>query len=268
MEIYNIASISNEKIKNLKKLGLKKTRDESSQFLVENLLIIHDAIKSGFKPIALFVTQEIIDKNNSKLKYIINNMDEVFVINEKINKFFSSLATPSGICAVYKKQEKDVLVEAHSDASLDKIIVYLNGVSDPGNLGTIIRTTLAFGIENIVLDALCADVYNPKTINAARDAIFKVNIAHDVDLFVFNQIKEKMKIYATNIERGISIKDVIKEEQVFCIVLGNEANGVSEPILRQSDSFVKINMSNKIESLNVAISAGIILNEIWQHFDL
>jgi len=256
MKIYNIKSASNNKIKNLKKLGSKKKRDDCGQFFVENLLIIHDALKFGFKPIILFATQEMLDEMSEKFKYVSSNLEEVYIINNKINKSFSTLATPSGICAVYKKQDKEV--------NLEKYIVYLNGVSDPGNLGTIFRTALAFGINNIVVDADCADIYNQKTINAARDAIFKVNIAHDVNLSFLKKIKEKMKVYSTNIENGVSIKNIIKQEKIFCIVFGNEAKGVSKQILRQSDGFIKINMSKKIESLNVAISAGIIFHEIWQ----
>ena len=266
MTINEITSTSNEKIKNLKKLGNKKTRDESGQFLVENLLIINDALKAGFKPVSLFVTQDILDKKDQKLKYILDNLSEIYLIDEKINKSFTSLATPAGICAVYKKQDKNI--------NLNQSILYLNGVSDPGNVGTILRTALAFGINNIVVDVDCADIYNPKTIQAARDAIFKVNIEYDTNFSIFKKIKAKMKIYATNVVDGVSIKSILKEEssfakatadkedKSFCVVLGNEANGVSKQILKQSDGFIKIDMNSEIESLNVAISAGIILYEI------
>src|SRR3989339_28111 len=178
MQTYSITSISNEKIKYLKKLGMKKMRETSGEFLVENIKIIHDALKSGFEPISLFATDDILRSRNENVDFIVKKIKDIFVISKNVNKSFSSLATPSGICAVFMVCKKEI--------DLSKKIVYLNGVSDPGNMGTIIRTCLAFGVENLVVD---------------------------------------------------------------------------EKILDISDDFIKIDMSGKIESLNVAISAGIVLFE-------
>jgi len=256
MQIYKITSQSNEKIKYLKKLNKKTERDKSGRFLAENLKIVHDALKSGFKPVSLFLTKELLNKKNKELSYILDKIDEYFVIDNKLNKYFSSLSTPSGIAAIYDKPKTKI--------NLDKTIVYLNAINDPGNLGTILRTALAFNIKNIVVDENCADIYSSKTINAAKDAIFKLSIKHDTNLKIFNQIKNKMKIYATNLDEGKDINN-FKKNKKSCIVLGNEANGVSKNILKKADDFIKINISDNQESLNVAIAAGIILYEIWEN---
>ena len=249
MVINTIVSKENEKIKYLKKLGEKKTRDEASQFLVENLIIIHDAMKSGFMPQAIFVFEEFLKSQNDKLDFILKNTKEYFIINAKINKYFSSLATPSGIAAIFDKKTESI--------DLDKKVIYLNAINDPGNLGTILRTAAAFDLENIVLDEKCVDIYNSKTISAAKDAIFKLNFSIDKNLEVFNKIKAKAKIYATCLS-GKELKKGFFSEENFCLVLGNEANGVDDEILKLADGLIKIPIGEKIESLNVAVASGII----------
>ncbi|MDP3900070.1 MAG: RNA methyltransferase [bacterium] len=255
MKITTISSASNEKIKLLKKLQKKSVRDETGQFVVENLVIIHDAVTAGFKPTSLFVTQAMMNSTDKKLQLILKNCNDIFLINEKVNKSFSTLTTPAGLAAIFTKPTSEIIFDKH--------IVYCNAISDPGNLGAILRTAVAFAIKNIVVDENCADVYNPKTISAAKDAIFKVNIAHDTNLTIFKKIKNSLPIYATDTAGKTNFKTVITGKP-FCLVLGNEANGVSKNILKQADALISINMSDNIESLNVAVSAGIIMQAIWE----
>ncbi|MDO9231148.1 MAG: RNA methyltransferase [bacterium] len=249
-----IISTDNEKIKFLKKLGDKKVRDVSGQFLVENLIIIYDAISAGFLPKQLFVSEELLEKADEKIDKIIEKFPDHFVINEKVNKYFSSLSTPSGIAGIFEKQEKEL--------NLDEVVIYLNAIADPGNLGTILRTAVAFGLKNIIVDEKCADIYNAKTISAAKDAIFKLNIAKDENLKIFGEIKQKMKIFVTSLD-GEVMDDKIFQDKTFCLVLGNEANGVEEGIMKLADRKVKIGMSGEIESLNVAVAAGILFEKIY-----
>lgn len=243
-----ITSKDNDKIKLLKKLQLKKYRDEESLFVVENLKIILDAAASGFKPEQLFLTPVLLAKNELKLKKIIDD-ESTFLFDEKINKAASTLDTPSGIIAVYQKLPENI--------NLNGRVVYLNGISDPGNIGTILRSALAFRFDNIVLDENCADLYNTKTINAAKDAIFKLNISHDKDSVTLKDIKAKMPIYAADMG-GSKKPEYLKSEKSFCLVLGSEAHGISEEIKKLTDNFISISISDKIESLNVAVAAGII----------
>jgi len=244
-----ITSKDNPKIKHLRKLGQKKYRREFGEFLVENEKIILDAAESGDFPTSLFVVEEKVKE--STLDKI--NTDEAYLINESINKSFSALDTPPGIAAVYQKPDRPV--------QFDSSIIYLNGVSDPGNLGTILRTTLAFGFENIILDEECVDPYNPKTIQAAKDAIFKINISFDNDLELLQKIKKEMPIISTRLEDSKNI-DQLKKHDKLCIVFGSESTGISKEVEDLSDEFVRIDMTDKIESLNVASSAAIILHEL------
>ncbi|MCK5416628.1 RNA methyltransferase [Candidatus Parcubacteria bacterium] len=259
--MLEINSKDNEKIKLLRKLQQKKYRDKFSSFLVENLVIIKDSIKAGFIFEELYLTDEFIKKHEKDFEYLVNkSKGNYYIIKKTINKDISKLDTPSGIIAKYKKpRKKNLFSRGEDEKQVDtkKVIVYLNGINDPGNLGTIFRTGLAFGIKNFVVDEKCADVYNTKTIQAAKDSIFKLNINQDKNLKKFKEIKKEMPVYSTCLEDGDEIKKY-KTKENFCLVFGNESHGVDKEILDLSDGFVKIKINKDIESLNVAISTGII----------
>jgi len=250
-----ITSISNAKIKHLKSLANKNSRVESGQFLVENLTIILDAAKSGFAPKEIFLSEYFFKKKEDKIKLLLEDVPEIYIIDEKVNKSFSSLKNASGICAVYAILEN----------SLDwgENVLYLDAISDPGNLGTILRTALAFGFTNIVLGDGGVGLYNPKVIQSAKDAIFKLNIVEDSDGGILENIKANYKIYATSLSGEDSVSDIDNEN--VCLVLGNETHGVDQGLLDIANYKIKIKMSDNIESLNVAISAGILMHEIWKN---
>jgi len=255
MKTLDITSKENEKIKLLKKLQQKKYRDEHSLFVVENLSTIYDALKSGFIPESLFVTDVFKQQQPAKLELILKKpeLKSFYVINQKLNKIFSNLETPSGICAVYPKPKTKLNPKQN--------IIYLNHISEPGNWGTILRSALAFSIHNIVIDKHCTDVYNPKTIHASKDSIFKLNLEFDQGYNLLHKLKGKMKIFSTSLQ-GQEDLNIFKTKDKFCLVLGNETRGVDPKIENLSDNLVKIKISKQIESLNVAVAAGILLYEI------
>lgn len=252
-----ISSADNLKIKHLKKLQLKKYREEFEEFFVENLVIISDALKSGYKPISLFVTDDFANKNRAALDEIMGNshLSDYFEINQKINKSFSNLDHPAGICAVYKKP-------IIKPISFNQSVLYLNSIGDPGNLGTIFRSALAFGFKDIILDDTCVDAYNFKTISAAKDAIFKININYDKSLNLLTKIKGQLPIISTTMKPAKEIGSLNKLKN-FCLVLGDESRGVDQDIEKLADEFIKINISPDIESLNVASAAAIILHSVY-----
>jgi len=256
--MIEIESKDNPQIKHLRKLNNKKYRDEYFEFLVENFTTIKDAFKSGYKFKQLFVTNEFLEKNRSeieKMKQIeLSSIEETYLINQRINESFSSLKTASGICAIYDQLDYKI--------DFKKPIIYLNAINDPGNLGTILRSALAFDLKNIVCDEKCVDLYNFKVINASKDAIFKLNIEIDQDLKLLKQIKKKMKVFSTRLEKSNGL-EILTKEKIFCLVLGSESHGVSSEIQDLSDGFIKINISKEIESLNVSGTAAILFNQIY-----
>lgn len=248
-KIDTITSSANSKIKDLKSLTLKKYRQETGKFFVENFTIIKDALAGSHDFETLFITEDFINKYPDKFSYLEDNSQaSYYVIDEKVNKHFSQLDTPSGIVAVYQIIEEQKL-EAGS-------VIYLNGISDPGNLGTIMRSALAFGFKNLVLDSYCVDIYNSKVISASKDAIFKLNIITDEDGSWLQS--NNLPMYVTSSHDGVNLSE-FESAPEFCLVLGGESHGVSEDIIEMADSKIKIEMSDEIESLNVAIAAALLL---------
>ncbi len=252
MNFKEITSQDNTKIKWLKKLSRKKYRRESNQFTIENLTTISDALKSGYDFQDLFATNDFISRHKQQFEYLqkASKLDECFLIDEDLNKYYSQLDTPSGITAVYEKNL--------SSLDQSKSVIYLNSIKDPGNMGAIMRSALAFGVSNVVLDATCVDVYNFKVINAAKDAIFKLNIIEDSDGVWIKENKGVLPIYAANSNVGICLSK-IKVPRRFCLVLGSESHGVSEEIIQLVDQNIRVEIAGDMESLNVSCAAAILL---------
>lgn len=251
-KIETITSLQNNHLKLLKKLALKKYRLEYKQFTVENLKIIVDALRAGYDFEVLFVTAEFMTRNLDKFQFLQENSKaNYYVIDEMMSSHFSQLDTPSGITAIYKMSGSQKLT--------DDSVIYLNGISDPGNLGTIMRTALAFNFKNIVLDDNCVDVYNAKTIAAAKNSFFMLNLLEDKkgDWIRAN----KLPVYVTS-SHGDADLEIFKADAKFCLVLGNESHGVSEEINKLATKKIKIDISDNIESLNVSVAAAILFYKL------
>ena len=141
-----------------------------------------------------------------------------------------------------------------------KKYLMLDKISDPGNLGTIIRSAVAFSVDNIILSLDCCDVYNDKTIRASEGAIFKINIIKDDLVKAINKLKSKnIPIYGTDVRNGIDVRNI--NNNSFCVVMGNEGNGISEKVKQVIEKNIYIKTST-VESLNVGVATSIILYEL------
>ena len=174
-------------------------------------------------------------------------------INNVIN-YLSQLNSSSnvmGICS-YKKD----------DIKLGNRILILENIQDPGNLGTIIRSAVAFNIDTIILSNDCVDIYNPKVIRASQGMIFHIDIIkRDLLLEIPKLQTLGYQIIGTKVTHGQSLKDFQNIEK-FAIIMGNEGNGMTKEVAELCDSFIYIEMNDKCESLNVAIATSIILYEL------
>ena len=138
----------------------------------------------------------------------------------------------------------------------------LDEIQDPGNLGTIIRSSVAFNIDTIILSKTCVDLYNSKVIRSTQGMLFHINIIiSDLKEIVMNLKKENYQILSTKVDGGKNIKE-FKTSDKLAIIMGNEGNGVSAEIMNLSDNFVYIDMNKNCESLNVAVATSIILYEL------
>jgi len=160
----------------------------------------------------------------------------------------------SNICAVcYKLKEREIKGN----------IVILDEIQDPGNLGTIIRSAVAFNTDTIVLSNNSVDLYNDKVIRSSEGMLFNINIIkRDLNIFIDDIKKDNYVVYGTKVDGGKSIKDFKKSEK-FAIVMGNEGKGVSKSVLDKCDEYLYIPMNNACESLNVGVATSIILYELF-----
>lgn len=232
-------SVENSYIKSLKKLQSKKYREESNLFLIEGEHLVLEAYKSGY-------LKKIILEENSSFKIDV----ETLYVSSNVMSYLSELENPTmiGICEVKKNEIKG-----------NKIVV-LDNIQDPGNLGTIIRSCVAFGIDTLCL-INCVDEYNSKVLRASQGMNFHLNIVRidydDMDLLK----KSGYHIYGTKVTDGNDVKKVAKYEK-FVIIMGNEGKGLSARSISLCDEFIYIAMDELCESLNVGVATSIILYEM------
>lgn len=236
------SSIENKKIKNIKKLYTKKYRDEYNEFLIEGEHLILEAYKKG-------ILKELILEEGTDFKLDI----ETSYVTSSVLKYISELSNPSkimGICNKIKEKE------------IGNKIVILDGVQDPGNLGTIIRSSVAFNIDTIILSNTCVDLYNSKVLRATQGMIFNINIIErDLEEIIPKLKENNYKVYGTKVNGGKSLKDIEKTDK-FAIIMGNEGNGVKPEILDMCSDYIYIDMNKSCESLNVGVATSIILYEL------
>ncbi len=242
-----ITSKDNEIIKNIKKLKEKKYRLDS--YIVEGIKMVKEAINEN-QEIALIAIRE-----DFKIDFDTKNT-KIVTISNKIFNDISDVKTPQGILAVIKKNQNNQ-IETNSD-----YILALDSLQDPGNMGTIIRTADSANINQIIINKTTVDPYSPKVIRSTMGAIYRTNIIEVEDLkATLKEMKLKgFQIITTDLKATQSIYDINYNNKTV-VVIGNEANGVSQEILQTADKKVIIPMLGKTESLNASIAASIMIYE-------
>lgn len=252
-----ITSKDNETIKNIKKLKDKKFRDEAGVYVIEGIKMIKEAIEEKTSIKKIVICEECLKAGDleQKILYEIAKYDCIYV-NSKVYNSLTDVVAPQGILAVIAKPNKDTKINYDQD-----IILALDGIQDPGNLGTILRTADSVNLKQILVTKNTADAYNPKVVRSTMGAILRIKIIETEDLAktLKEAKKNKFKIVATSLDTNDSIYDISYNKKV--IVIGNEANGVSKEIQELADNRVKIPMLGKTESLNASVATGIMLYE-------
>lgn len=244
-----VKNISNNRLKEITKLHQKKYRDETGLFIAEGCKILEELLSSNAEIIEVTALKGFDNKYGIPITYT----------EESIMK---KLATTSSVCEVLtiaKKRKTDI----NTFSKLKKIIL-LDSISDPGNLGTIIRSAAAFGIEGIILYGNCVDLYSPKVIRSTAGNFFKIPI---IEISNINELKEKFQEHlfiATSLSKdnNISLKECASYEK-YIIMFGSESCGLNSGLTEIADKNIKLSMKNNVESLNLSISASIILYELF-----
>lgn len=237
------SSIDNKKIKGIKKLNLKKYRDKTNLFLVEGEHLVIEAYKSGY------LKELILEQDNDLNLDITTNY-----VTNNVLKYITNLDTPQSILGICSKTQNDTIKGNR--------LLILDDIQDPGNLGTIIRSAVAFNVDTIILSSNTVDLYNSKVIRASQGLIFHINIiVMDLTTTILKLKNEGYQIIGTKVTNGKSLKSIEKKKK-FAIIMGNEGNGVREDILSLCDEYLYIDMNKNCESLNVGVATSIILYEL------
>ncbi len=252
-----ITSKENETVKIIKKLKDKKYRDETGLYIIEGIKMLEEAIEEKARIRKIIICEECLKAGDleQKVLYEIAKYNCIYV-NSKVFNSLTDVVAPQGIMAVIEKPNKDIKIKYDQD-----IILALDGIQDPGNLGTILRTADSVNLKQIIVTKNTADSYNSKVVRSTMGAILRIKIIETDDLAktLKEAKKNKFKIVATSLDTNNSIYDIDYNKKV--IVIGNEANGVSKEIQELADNKVKIPMLGKTESLNASVATGIILYE-------
>ena len=233
------------KTKYIQSLGEKKFREKEGVFVAEGPKIVKELLKAEFELHEIYALREWLDENNKFIK-----SGETFEITEVELKGISFMTTPQSVLALVKMPVTNAFV------TNGKIILALDGIQDPGNLGTIIRTADWFGVQHIICSKDCADVYNPKVVQATMGSIARVNVIY-TDLYSWLQKEKYSSIYAAVLQ-GKDLKKI--KIKTGIILIGNESKGIRPEILGLANEKITIPGIGKAESLNAAVATGIILS--------
>ncbi|MBQ9834534.1 MAG: RNA methyltransferase [Bacilli bacterium] len=236
-----ITSLNNAKVKYWAKLYDKKFRDNENKFIVEGDHLIEEALKNN-------VLLEIITTLNKEF-----SVDTYQVTSDIMKKISNQKSAPSIIGICQKLSEKEIYGN----------VLILDEIQDPGNLGTIIRSSIAFDFKTIILVNNCVDLYNEKVIRSSEGMIFYSNVIRSDVKNCVEQLKQNnYMIYGTSLNNGVSIKNIAKNEKV-AIIIGNEGKGMSKECQSICDKFITLTMNPACESLNAGVAASIIMHEIY-----
>lgn len=251
-----ITSTSNPQVKRLLQLQKKgKVREEENVFVVEGLRMFTEVPEKRVEKV--YISETLFNRK----KHDLNLQDFSFeILSDHVFEYVSDTKTPQGILCVIKRKKYDL-------SELLKVenphFVVLDNLQDPGNMGTIVRTAEASGVDAIFMSKDCVDIYNPKTIRSTMGSIYRMpfiyieDIAYLLDIFRKNGVKS----YAAHLD-GKNFYDKENYESGTAILIGNEGNGLRDEVTEKADVLVRIPMEGKVESLNAAIAASVLMFEV------
>ena len=279
MEI--ISSKDNKRIKYIRSLLEKgNIRKKNHQFVVEGIKLVDEALEYG-KVLEVVCAESLYNElisgdlsgnrllaeNDKNITNYVKKGSSLLVVSDMVFKSMSETKTPQGILAVvempdYGLLDKGFLEQAYTKNGKIKLLV-LEDTADPGNLGTIMRTAEAAGVTGVIMGKGTVDIFNPKVVRSTMGSIFRLPFVYVEDVKATIKKLKKMGIsfYAAHLKGKKSYKD-IKYSDKSAILVGNEARGLSNEVAELADNYVIIPMSGKVESLNAAVAAALMMYEV------
>jgi TrmH family RNA methyltransferase len=254
-------TIGKQALADIKKLHQKKFREETGSFIIEGWKSVTEALHAGVK-----FTTVLVDVQNEAhadlLRALSGATDEYISVSAKEIDAIAGTETPQGIIAVAGTPDYSGTIDTVVKKQRG-VVVALDAMNDPGNLGTIIRTCDWFGVDAVLIGARSVDLYNPKVVRATMGSLFHLPIIDEVDLVreIDRFRKGNWEIYSAEIENSEDIGSITFSESAL-VIIGSESHGISKEISALADRRIRIPKFGKAESLNAAIACGVILSKI------
>lgn len=253
--MIEITSTANSAVKDVCKLKQKKVRDIENKFIIEGMKMLSEAVLSGIEIDCIFVQKNEYLKNRTFFDEL--QSEKLYVVNDAVIEKISEWKTPQGVCAVVKKSKHELEEYMSKDTAF---VLVLDGVSDPGNIGTMIRTSEAAGVDCVITVNGTADCYQSKALRASMGSIFRIPVFENFEKcdIIYILRKHGIKLLSTSLD-GEDVFDFDFHTDKIAAVFGNEGSGIEQEFVDKADMLVRLPMSGSVESLNVAVSAGIIM---------
>jgi RNA methyltransferase, TrmH family len=243
-----IESAKNPKVKQWKKLLTKKEREKTGKYIIEGFHLVEEALKEAD------LVQEVILSEDTEIPvhFKLEGIGVIYAASDVL-RAISDTESPQGIAAVCEQRNA-----AFEDITPEKVLL-IDAVQDPGNVGTMIRTADAAGMDAVILGEGCADPYNPKAIRSTQGSLFHMPVIKTDLGDIIEQLKNRnIPVFGTALEDAVSFEKVEKA-QSFALLVGNEGQGVDKQFLSMTTQNLYIPIYGKSESLNVGIAAGILM---------
>lgn len=261
-----ITSKDNPSIKAVVSLETKKARDKSGLFVMEGFRVITELANSKAELInGIFVSESFAEEHKEELEIFEHTQNlRVVCVSDSVFKKICNTETPQGILATVHKFEYDIDKMLASGS----MVVVLENVSDPGNLGTIIRTVDAVGATGIILAGNCTDLFNPKVVRSTMGSLLRVAVCHVNGEDYVEKLSAKLKtagyqINAAHLQGAVNCFEA--DFGAKCaLLMGNEANGLTDQMTAKADKCIKIPIEGGAESLNLGIATGVLLYEVYR----
>ena len=263
-----ITSRQNRIVVDAVKLSDKKRRESVGMFRFDGVKLFEEAVKKGVVIKKILVSEGKLDRLSSRIKACESGLSEtvIYTVSDELFNKISEENSPEGLICVaqypdkhVKKATKDDFFDTASDKT--KRVVLLESVRDPGNMGTIIRSAAAFGVDALAISSDCADIYNPKTVRGAMGALFKMNVYvfDDIKTAVSSLVDSGRKVYAAALDKTAVRLDEVELSAGDAVIIGNEGHGLSQETIEACTRSLYIPMEEGSESLNAAIAASVIM---------
>ena len=254
--IYDISSKDNKNLKLVRQLKKKNGREETGKFIVEGRKMVLEALDYAAEDIySVVVSDEFCHREPQLVEKCDEVCDRICCIPKSMFDELSDTDTPQGVLAVMEQSAE----EFTPDVSSERILV-LDGVSEPGNMGTIIRTAEAIGFDGIYLMKGCTDIYAPKTVRSTMGSVFRMKMKNGCTIEDITELKNMgFSVIATTPSGSVALEEYAAPLKC-AVIIGNEAHGVSGEVMEIADEKIKITMGGMAESLNAAIAAGIVMH--------